>query len=98
MTMLNLLIIPPSTSLQKDCSLFSAETSSTLIEKFDIPFETKTRTLKLIAQVHGMLLVTDLHTDYASRELYLWNPYVKRHRVLVSSCYKKHLDLSLIHI
>nr|XP_017225321.1 PREDICTED: putative F-box protein At5g15670 [Daucus carota subsp. sativus] len=25
-------------------------------------------------------------------ELYLWNPYVKRHRVLVSSCYKKHLD------
>ena len=87
-----LLIIPPSTSLQKDCSLFSADTSSTLIEKFDIPFETKTRTLKLIAQVHGMLLVTDLHTDYASRELYLWNPYVKRHRVLVSSCYRKHLD------
>nr|XP_017225327.1 PREDICTED: F-box/kelch-repeat protein At3g23880-like [Daucus carota subsp. sativus] len=87
-----LLIIPPSTSRQKDNSLFSADTSSTLIEKFDIPFETKTRTLKLIAQVHGMLLVTDLHTDYASRELYLWNPYVKRHRVLVSSCYKKHLD------
>ncbi|XP_063941409.1 F-box/kelch-repeat protein At3g23880-like [Daucus carota subsp. sativus] len=87
-----LLIIPPSTSLQKDCSLFSAETSSTLIEKFDIPFETKTRTLKLIAQVHGMLLITDLQTDYASRELYLWNPYVRQHRVLVSSCYKKHLD------
>ncbi|XP_063941482.1 uncharacterized protein LOC108201547 [Daucus carota subsp. sativus] len=75
-----LLVIPPSTSLQKDCSLFSAETSSTLIEKFDIPFETKTRIFKLIAQVHGMLLITDLQTDYASRDLYLWNPHVKRHR------------------
>lgn len=39
-----------------------------------------------------MLLLTDLHIDYAARELYLWNPYVKKHRVLVSSCFTKLLD------
>ncbi|XP_074332791.1 F-box/kelch-repeat protein At3g23880-like [Apium graveolens] len=86
-----LLIIPPITSHQNYCSLISADTSS-LIEKFDIPFETRSRSLKLITEVHGMLLLTDLHMHYASRDLYLWNPYVKRHRVLVSSCFRKVLD------
>lgn len=39
-----------------------------------------------------MLLLTDLHVDYSSRELFLWNPYVNRHRLLVSTCFKKLLD------
>ncbi|KAL8156810.1 hypothetical protein AgCh_001789 [Apium graveolens] len=86
------LIIPPLTSIQNYCSLISADTS-TLIEKFHIPFETKTRTLKLVAEIDGLLLLTDLQLPYASRELYLWNPYVKTHRVLLSSCFKKFLDI-----
>ncbi|KAL8156826.1 F-box protein CPR1-like [Apium graveolens] len=85
------LIIPPFISQQNYCSLISADTSS-VIEKFDIPFVTKSRSLKLIVEVHGLLLLTDLHIDYATRELYLWNPYVKKHRVLVSSCFTKLLD------
>ncbi|XP_063938148.1 F-box protein At4g22390-like [Daucus carota subsp. sativus] len=85
------LIIPPFISHQNYCSLISADTSR-VIEKFDIPFVTKSGSLKLIAQVDGMLLLTDLHIDYASRELYLWNSFVRRHRVLVSSCFKRLLD------
>ncbi|KAL8156807.1 hypothetical protein AgCh_001787 [Apium graveolens] len=87
----SLLIIPPITSIQNYCSLISTDTSS-LIEKFDIPFETRSRSLKMITEVHGMLLLTDLHTEYASKQLYLWNPYVRRHRLLASSCFRKLLD------
>ncbi|XP_074360536.1 F-box/kelch-repeat protein At3g23880-like isoform X1 [Apium graveolens] len=87
----SLLIIPTNTSHQNYCSLISTDTSS-LFEKFDIPFQTNTRTLKLVTEVHRLLLLTDLYMIYAYRELYLWNPYVKTHRVLVSSCFKKPLD------
>ncbi|KAL8156806.1 hypothetical protein AgCh_001786 [Apium graveolens] len=86
-----ILIIPPVTCQYNCCVLISADTSS-FIEKFDIPFETKTQSLKLLADVHGLLLLTDLHTEYASKELYLWNPYVRRHRLLASSCFRKLLD------
>ncbi|KAL8156798.1 hypothetical protein AgCh_001778 [Apium graveolens] len=86
-----LLIIPSLTSHQNYCSLISAHTSSVLA-KFDIPFDTKTRSLKLVTQIHGMLLLTDMDVRQGSRQLYLWNPYVKRHRVLFSSCFKKYLD------
>lgn len=85
------LIIPPFISHQNYCSLISTHTSS-LIEKFDIPFVTKSCSLKLIAEIHGLLLLTDLSMYYTSRDLYLWNPYVKRHRVIVSTCFKELLD------
>lgn len=38
-----------------------------------------------------MLLLTDLNAEHSSRDLYLWNPCVRRHRVLVSTCFKKRL-------
>ncbi|KAL1834197.1 hypothetical protein ACET3Z_003848 [Daucus carota] len=82
------LVIPPVISQEKHCSLVSIETSKVL-EKYELPFTTRTKSLKLIDSLDGLMLLTDLHAFYASRHLYLWNPCVKTHRPLVSSCFKK---------
>ncbi|KAL8107965.1 hypothetical protein AgCh_024393 [Apium graveolens] len=85
------LIIPPIISHQNYCSLVEAQTGS-VIENYEIPFKTKSNSLKLIASVNGLVLLTDLHACYGSRDLYLWNPCVKRHLVLVSTCFKTLLN------
>ncbi|XP_017222097.1 F-box/kelch-repeat protein At3g23880-like [Daucus carota subsp. sativus] len=84
-------VIHHSVSQQKHCSLVSAETSK-LFEKFEIPFTTKSGKLQLVGSVNGLMLLTDSHMFHSSRDLYLWNPCLKTHRTLVSSCFKNLRD------
>ncbi|KAL8107961.1 hypothetical protein AgCh_024389 [Apium graveolens] len=85
------LIIPPYLSQDKYCSLISAGTSK-LIKKYEVPFTTKSDTLKLVGSVNGLMLLTDSTMRYNSRDLYLWNPLTKTHRTLVSTCFKNVLS------
>lgn len=82
------LIIPPYIPEQRHAYLISAQTGS-VIEKFEVPFNTVTGSLKVLGSINGLLLLTDLHGQHDCRDLYLWNPSVRMHRVVVSSCFKK---------
>ncbi|XP_074336429.1 F-box/kelch-repeat protein At3g23880-like [Apium graveolens] len=81
------LIVPPILSQDKHCSLVSVETSK-VFEKYKIPFTTKSNTLKLVGSVDGLMLLTDIAMLNSYRDLYLWNPCVRTHRTLVSTCFK----------
>lgn len=52
--------------------------------------------MAFVASLNGLLLLTDAHTRYAFRDLYLWNPSVRKYVYLDSSYYNKlfnNLDL-----
>lgn len=84
-------IIPPYLCLDKPCSYVSAETSK-LIKNYELPFNTKSGGLHIVGSVDGLMLLTDSHMFYNSRDLYPWNTCIKSHRVLVSSCFKDLVD------
>lgn len=54
----------------------------------------RSSTLKLVVLLHGLLLLPDLRGNYCCRDLYLWNPCVRRCRLVDfgSSCFKDVID------
>ncbi|KAL8109468.1 F-box/kelch-repeat protein At3g23880-like [Apium graveolens] len=85
------LIIPPYIPEQRHAHLISAQTGS-VIETFEVPFNTVTGSLKVLGSVNGLLLLTDLHLKHDCRDLYLWNPSVRQRRKVTSSCFKRLLN------
>lgn len=81
------LIVPTDISISDKtyCSLTSVETGH-VIDKYEIPFNTRSGTLKLVGSINGLLYLTDLESQYAYQDLYLWNPSVRKYKCVVSSC------------
>lgn len=72
-----------SSHMTKITAPYSLPIYTSSIKKFDVLLRrAKTCTLKIIGQVQRMLLITDLHSDYASTELYIQTRYFKKKRIL----------------
>ena len=85
------LIVPCLISEEKHCSLISVETSE-LVEKFEVPFTTRSDYWILVNSVDGLMLLTGITVfNRTTTHLYLWNPCLKTYRILVSSCFEKVL-------
>lgn len=78
-------VVPADISNQKYCSLISSDTGF-VFDNYEIPFDTKSGTLKLVGSINGLLCLTDQDIQYHYRDLYLWNPSVRKYRSLDSSC------------
>ncbi|WOG94455.1 hypothetical protein DCAR_0313751 [Daucus carota subsp. sativus] len=80
------LLVPYMGSFEKYCSLVSTDTSS-LIQKFEFPFDTRRTTTSseaLFASLHGLVLLSTSDELSSRSELYLWNPSLGTHRALVT--------------
>ncbi|KAF1002611.1 hypothetical protein AG4045_010847, partial [Apium graveolens] len=100
----SLLIIPTNTSHQNYCSLISTDTSS-LFEKFDIPFQTNTRTLKLVTETHRVLVsscfkkpLDALFTTYCVAGMELGTPLdiTKNEALILEAIRSRDLDVTSI--
>lgn len=66
-------------------SLISIETGHVL-EKYEIPFRTRTDTLQFVGSVNGLLCLTDINVPYVGRDLHFWNPSVRKYKSFVTAC------------
>lgn len=83
----SVLIIPTHISHRNYCTLVSTETGY-VFDKYEIPFTTKTGTLKLVGSVNGIVCVTDLRSSYVP---YLWNPCLRKYKIVQSTCFSENL-------
>ncbi|XP_074332950.1 putative F-box protein At1g47730 [Apium graveolens] len=83
------LIIPTHLSHRNYCTLVSAETGY-VFDKYEIPFTTKSGTLKFVDSVNGLVCVNDLRS---SNTLYLWNPCLRKYKCIESTCFSADLFL-----
>ncbi|XP_074368699.1 F-box protein CPR1-like isoform X1 [Apium graveolens] len=80
------LFIPHSNvSEEPYASLYSFETGN-VIDKYEIPFTTRTNTMQLVGSVNGLLCLTDVNIPYVGRDLHFWNPSVRKYLSIVTSC------------
>lgn len=82
-----ILIIPTCISRRNYCTLVSAETGY-VFDKYEIPFNTKTGTFKLVDSVNGLVCVTEWGN---STTPYLWNPCLRKYKCVESTCFPEDL-------
>lgn len=86
------LVIPHcNVSQEQYASLYSIETGH-VIDKYEIPFTTRTDTMQLVGSVDGLLCVTDVNVPEVGRDLHFWNPSVRKYMSVVTSCDHKWKD------
>ncbi|KAK3031222.1 hypothetical protein RJ639_036877 [Escallonia herrerae] len=85
-----LLISPISLSPQNPCSIISEKTCAEA-SKIEIPFRTRSQTVLIAGSCNGLLCLTDECPFHFGTDVYLWNPTLKKHKLLGPSCFPNQL-------
>lgn len=77
----NAFVLLTSTDNEPRCSIFYDDENFTLHSTVKIPFETESKSVRIVGSFNGLLCLTDANASFG-REVHLYNPALQKHRKL----------------